>query len=158
MTKADVDRRQHGARGQARKPSGGAAAHAGEAPDAGARPTPSADTPSAGRPRQDRGSTLDSWANALGKLWAQQCREALHRAGRAAEGGWPGTLSEAHTRLSNAVSLERAGFAALTRDESTQLARAVCASARLEWRAHLDIILPREPANARGASADARER
>lgn len=150
MTRADGDGRQHGARRQTRSLAGDATSPVGGAPDAGASPTPAGGPAKAGRSRQERGSFLDSWASALGKLWAQQCREALHKEGRAAEGGWPGTLSEAQIRLNNAVSMERSGFAVLTKDESTQLARAVCASARIEWRAHLDIILPREPANARG--------
>lgn len=72
-------------------------------------------------------------AAASGRGWASRILSGVATAGRAAAGGWPGTLSEARVL---AWSIEGAG--ALPPSQVEALARAVYAAARAEWLVHAE--------------------
>ena len=93
-----------------------------------------------------RRAVIDSLANALGQSWAKRSREALHRDGRAAAGGWPGTVGEATAYVAQALLSDqyRLPNPMLTPAERDLLARAVYASARHEWLRHLDPEAPKQ--------------
>jgi hypothetical protein len=82
-----------------------------------------------------RQAQLDERAAALGRTWASSCRRDLGREGRAACGGWPGTLNEARARVREMLASARnpGGY---TEAEREHAARAVYRSARDEWRRH----------------------
>ena len=75
-----------------------------------------------------RRAHIQEAAAALGKIWADHFRRDLHREGRAASGGWPGTLREARAR----VGLN------ITEAEREVAARTAYSSARDEWRKHAE--------------------
>lgn len=83
---------------------------------------------------------IDSLAAVLGKTWARRSREELHREGRAAAGGWPGTVGEATAYVAQALlsGQYRLPMPLLTTLERELLARGVYANARKEWLGHLD--------------------
>lgn len=83
---------------------------------------------------------IDSLAATLGKSWARRSREELHCEGRAAAGGWPGTVGEATAYVAQALlsGQHRLPLPLLTTLERELLARGVYASARKEWLGHLD--------------------
>jgi hypothetical protein len=87
---------------------------------------------------------LEASAIALGQSWARRWREDLHREGRAAAGGWPGTLREARTHVEQLLVLEmrRLKMPLITGAERELAARTAYASARTEWRRHLDPEVP----------------
>lgn len=93
-----------------------------------------------------RRAVIDSLATALGQSWARRSREALHRDGRAAAGGWPGTVGEATAYVAQALLSDqyRLPTPVLTPAERELLARAVYASARHEWLRHLDPEAPKQ--------------
>jgi len=93
-----------------------------------------------------RRAVIDSLATALGQSWAKRSREALHRDGRAAAGGWPGTVGEATAYVALALLSDqyRLPNPMLTPAERDLLARAVYASARHEWLRHLDPEAPKQ--------------
>lgn len=93
---------------------------------------------------EERRKLIEERAVALGQTWAERCRQDLHREGRPAAGGWPGTLREARTRVEHALRIELGGrkMAAITEGEREIAARAAYASARDEWRRHLDPEVP----------------
>ena len=97
-------------------------------------------------PPSVRRAVIDSLATALGQSWARRSREALHREGRAAAGGWPGTVGEATAYVAQALLSEqhRLPNPMLTTAERELLARAVYASARHEWLRHLDPEAPKQ--------------
>lgn len=99
-----------------------------------------------GAPPSVRRAVIDSLATALGQSWARRSREALHREGRAAAGGWPGTVGEATAYVAQALLSEqhRLPSPMLTTAERELLARAVYASARHEWLRHLDPEAPKQ--------------
>jgi len=74
-------------------------------------------------------ASLTESAVALGRTWAEEQRASLHRDGRAASGGWPGTLREARMRVERL--LQQATL--VTADDREEAARAAYASARQEW-------------------------
>ena len=81
-------------------------------------------------------ASLTENAVALGRTWAEEQRAALHREGRAASGGWPGTLREARIRVERLLQqakLSPRSLALVTADEREDAARAAYASARVEW-------------------------
>jgi len=91
-----------------------------------------------------RRAHLEETAAALGRTWAEERRRDLHREGRAAAGGWPGTLREARSFVGSALLSNTQGR---TRDTITEAERELAvrkmyASARAEWRRHVD---PDEP-------------
>lgn len=93
-----------------------------------------------------RRAVIDSLATGLGQSWARRSREALHREGRAAAGGWPGTVGEATAYVAQALLSDQHQQPSpmLTTAERELLARAVYASARHEWLLHLDPEAPKQ--------------
>jgi len=83
----------------------------------------------------ERALVLAEAAAGSGARWAQSERESLRAEGRRAEGGWPGTLSEArdHAR----VAMGEIG-GSLTYEELSWMTRAVYDSARRDWLAASD--------------------
>jgi hypothetical protein len=84
-----------------------------------------------GRPGR-REAFLEQTAVTVGRSWVDQCRHALHLEGRAAAGGWPGTLREARVRMQHYLEAELARHR-ITDTERELLARRAYASARTEW-------------------------
>jgi len=80
-----------------------------------------------------RMARLESAAVAVGLAWAASCTEQLRKEGRRTTGGWPGTLSEARTRVTAHLHahLDR-GFI-LTNGEIEKLAKAAYSAARSDW-------------------------
>ncbi|MFN7700287.1 MAG: hypothetical protein ACK6CU_06330 [Deltaproteobacteria bacterium] len=68
-----------------------------------------------------------------GERWVLEITAALRADDRAVAGGWPGTMSEAQTRLAILVSERR--ITLLSRDEHEQAARRLYESARRAWAA-----------------------
>jgi len=95
--------------------------------------------------------TLAEAAAESGARWAKTEREALHAEGRRAEGGWPGTLSQARNRVSGAVARLAAP---LSYEEAAWLARTIYDCARREWLADRD---PPLDASAAGGAAHREE-
>jgi hypothetical protein len=83
---------------------------------------------------------LEERAVALGRTWADQWRQDLHGEGRPAAGGWPGTVPEARGQVLRGIPAEmaRRKMPALTEGERELAVRTVYASARGEWRRHLE--------------------
>lgn len=105
------------------------------------KPTPEPDTePRARSGSAERRALLEQSAVDLGLRWAEQQRQDLHREGRPAAGGWPGTLREARTRVERDILPEilRRVMAPVTIEEREQAARTAYASARSEWRRHVE--------------------
>ena len=94
--------------------------------------------------KAERLRVIEESAIALGQTWAEGWRRDLHREGRPAAGGWPGTLREARTRVERALLIEMRGrkMPAITEGEREIAARVAYASARTEWRRHLDPETP----------------
>ena len=92
----------------------------------------------------ERRKFIEQSAIAIGQTWAEGWRRELHREGRPAAGGWPGTLREARTRVEQTLQIEMRGrkMAAITGVERELAARTTYASARSEWRRHLDPETP----------------
>ncbi len=78
---------------------------------------------------------LEQSAVTLGQSWADQWRDDLHREGRPAAGGWPGTLREARVRVEHHLLTEvtRRKMPAVTEAEREVAARRAYASARARW-------------------------
>jgi hypothetical protein len=92
----------------------------------------------------ERLALLEQSAIDLGLRWAKQQRQELHREGRPAAGGWPGTLREARTRVEQDIlpKVARRVMAPVTREERERAARTAYASARSEWRRNLEPEAP----------------
>jgi hypothetical protein len=88
----------------------------------------------------ERRAILEQSAIDLGLRWAEQQRQDLHREGRPAAGGWPGTLREARTRVERDILPEmlRRVMTPVTIEERERAARTAYASARSEWRRHVE--------------------
>jgi hypothetical protein len=84
---------------------------------------------------EHRRALLDQTAVTVGRIWADQWRHDLRREGRAAAGGWPGTLREARIRVEHHLQdeLARRTIAEVTGAERELLVRRAYASARAEW-------------------------
>ena len=88
-----------------------------------------------------RRAHIQEAAAALGKIWADHFRRDLHREGRAASGGWPGTLREARARVGLSMTVDsggRRGVLNITEAEREVAARTAYSSARDEWRKHAE--------------------
>lgn len=88
-----------------------------------------------------RRTLIEQTAAVLGRTWAQGCRDDLHREGRLASGGWPGTLNEARARVGYALLVEARGRQkkiVINEAERELAVRAAYASARDEWRRHVE--------------------
>ncbi len=77
-----------------------------------------------------RAATLTRVAETAGADWAKSEREALHAEKRRAEGGWPGTFSQARDRVRGVVDN---GVLRLSYDEATWMARTIYECARRAW-------------------------
>lgn len=75
---------------------------------------------------------LDAQAEVCGQAWARSVRTGLQRQGRRASGGWPGTLTEARTRVSSVLG-RRAPVPEA--NEQERLARIIYHAARTFWLA-----------------------
>ncbi|AUX45794.1 uncharacterized protein SOCE26_072900 [Sorangium cellulosum] len=104
---------------------------------------PDAD-PEGSAPTDARRSFLEQGAVALGQTWAARWRTDLHREGRPAAGGWPGTLREARIQVENTLAGEllHRKMPPITGAERELAARTAYASARIEWRRHLEPETP----------------
>lgn len=82
-----------------------------------------------------RREALELGSTSAGVRWAAHYRDQLHKQGRPAAGGWPGTMNEArvHAAAFFGTELPRRGMGALTYQESEFAARAVYAAARRHW-------------------------
>ena len=65
-------------------------------------------------------------ATRIGRAWAEEVRAALHRDGRSANGGWPGTMREARQHAA------RSDDALCTADREAAV-HALYAAARSHW-------------------------
>ena len=83
----------------------------------------------------ERASALAEAAAVSGVRWARAERELLHAEGRRAEGGWPGTLSQARNYVRFALP---DASQSLSHEELSWMARAIYASARRDWLASSD--------------------
>ena len=84
-----------------------------------------------------RRSLLERAAVAVGENWARGWLAELGLEGRSAAGGWPGTISQARSRVRAVVTLElsRARFEPAGVEELDRTARAAYARARQVWLA-----------------------
>jgi hypothetical protein len=101
-----------------------------------AAPPPTGDRASSAEARR---ALIEQTAATLGRTWAESCRHDLSREGRAASGGWPGTLREARARVGHVMLVEAHGRQkrlTITQAERELAVRAAYASAREEWRRH----------------------
>lgn len=73
-----------------------------------------------------------------GRAWADTVRTMLQSEGRAASGGWPGTISEARARVEGVMG---AGDRP-TPDERDRLARVLYHAARSFWLVNRDASVP----------------
>ena len=93
---------------------------------------PKIEQPMLDDPRLERMAREESnaWvARLLGKLTAE---------GRAVEGGWPGTVSEARRLVATRIATEtvaKSSFVAVTATQHEQLVRAVYSGAKKQWLA-----------------------
>jgi hypothetical protein len=86
-------------------------------------------------------SALECAADAAGEAWALDWSNALHGEGRAVSGGWPGTLSEARSRVAAYVA-KRFGVARrVSAEELESLTRRAYAAARKAWLARADLAV-----------------
>jgi hypothetical protein len=88
----------------------------------------------------ERRVLFEEQSSATGIRWAEEYRSDLRREGRAAAGGFPGTLSEARALVSATLAPElgRRRLAALSIEEREWAARATYAAARKDWQKHGD--------------------
>lgn len=82
-----------------------------------------------------RRSLLSRMPPQLGASWARGWCEALRAEGRSIDGGWPGTLQEARSRviLHFDGELSRRGMAVLTPQEVAAATAATYERARQDW-------------------------
>lgn len=86
----------------------------------------------------ERRALLEEGSLSAGTRWASSFRAELLSQGRAASGGWPGTMREARARVTEVVvpELRSRGSIELTPEEHEQAARATYAAARRDWLAN----------------------
>ncbi|HMJ11946.1 MAG TPA: hypothetical protein VK524_11060, partial [Polyangiaceae bacterium] len=71
----------------------------------------------------------------IGASWARGWCEEMSKTGRAVEGGWPGTLPEARTRVAEYFRVEcaRRRISELSPDELATATRSAYDQAKREW-------------------------
>jgi hypothetical protein len=84
-------------------------------------------------------SALERAVDAVGKAWAVDWSNTLHGEGRSVSGGWPGTLSEARSRVALCLAQRFGRAQRVNSDELEVLARRAYASARKAWLARADL-------------------
>jgi hypothetical protein len=84
-----------------------------------------------------RGELLERTASAVGESWARTCLADLVAEGRAACGAWPGTITQARTRVRAVIFVElaRGRHAPAGPGEIEKATRAAYDRARAVWRA-----------------------
>lgn len=83
-----------------------------------------------------RRGALEKTAIGAGAQWAECCRVELKRQGRPIAGGWPGTLSEARTRVTLAwLRGHKKHGPAISHEELGWLARTAYGQAKRDWLA-----------------------
>ena len=84
-----------------------------------------------------RSLLLERTAVTVGETWARGWLAELGSEGRSAAGGWPGTITQARSRVRAVVTAElaRARFQPAAADEVDRTARAAYARAREVWLA-----------------------
>jgi hypothetical protein len=84
-----------------------------------------------------RGSVLEQAAREAAHSWTLACAAQLELERRNAEGGWPGTMTEARARAfaHATTALAARSMAALTHEECARLARLTYDEARKSWSA-----------------------
>jgi hypothetical protein len=101
-----------------------------------------------------RALLLERAAVTVGETWARGWLAELGSEGRSAAGGWPGTITQARSRVRVAVTAElaRAKFQPAAADEVDRTARAAYARAREVWlaSAKADDDEPEDDAPAHG--------
>lgn len=85
-----------------------------------------------------RRALLETAAFAEATAWASWWRAELSRQSRPIAGGWPGTLSEARTRMARRIASELGADFALTAQELDRAARFAYGAARREWNANCE--------------------
>lgn len=82
-----------------------------------------------------RNALLSEVPERLGASWVRVLCEGLRLEGRAIDGGWPGTVPEARSRVRQYLDgeLERRGLALLRRDELELVTARTYERARLAW-------------------------
>jgi hypothetical protein len=108
-----------------------------EAPDRGSIDDVTSALPG-GVDASSRHAFIEATAAALGKRWAAGCCCDLHREGRPASGGWPGTLREARALVGRTLpaEMQSRSMNTITEVERELAVRTAYASARGEWRRH----------------------
>ncbi len=103
-----------------------------------------------------RPELLAEGATSTGDRWLLALREALRQEGRAAAGGWPGTVGEARARVEAylVAELGRRKMLSLTREELDSATRTAYARAKRGW---LSTCEPEAP-EPRGRARALRER
>lgn len=89
---------------------------------------------------ETRRAFLDVNSATVGTGWSVALRTSLKQQGRAAAGGFPGTMSEARAHVNRALptALSTAKMPVLSSEEREWSARVVYANARKDWLAHGD--------------------
>lgn len=90
------------------------------------------------RPEGDRPVWLDEHSRSIGATWSGGLRSTLRRDGRAAVGGFPGTMSEARAQVTTRLVPVARTTWSLSAEERESAARTVYSSARKDWLAHVD--------------------
>jgi hypothetical protein len=82
-----------------------------------------------------RQELLDNTAESAGELWASARCVELGLEGRAAMGGWPGTVGEARARAGFAIRdvLRKRGMLGVTHAELVRASRVAYEAARRSW-------------------------
>jgi hypothetical protein len=82
-----------------------------------------------------RQELLDNTAESAGELWAAARCVELTLEGRAAMGGWPGTVGEARARAGFAIRdvLRKRGMLGVTHEELVRASRVAYEAARRSW-------------------------
>jgi hypothetical protein len=96
------------------------------------------DRTAGGEPRPENGERtqrLTRLADDAGRGWATSWCDDLHKQGRVAAGGWPGTITEARARLLARLNGEKGLGLPLAAAEVDALTKAAYVAAKNEWRA-----------------------
>jgi hypothetical protein len=98
-----------------------------------------------------RDALLEAIAHGTARAWSESCRSDLAREGRAIEGGWPGTVSEARSLASAdaARALAERSMPPLTYEELGRLATIAFSEARRAWQLLARVSARRPRARAR---------
>lgn len=87
-------------------------------------------------PSEPRSRLLRETSEAVGASWALNYLDAIQQSGRRIEGGWPGTLPEARTRMLNSLpqALSSRGLPPLSPQEIIAASSITSAEAKRRWQ------------------------